>query len=176
MEEMETVMKQMELRLQEVEEEAKYYREQNQLLEDMIEPFKDQLESFENEKRALLSQSEQAQGEVQKLATQYGSLLGHQNQKQKIHHVVKLKQENVSLKSEVVSLKEQITKLKRTITRNEEKMNESIRRFDPSQSFQHSKLGGNKENSMVSSTPLGPPKSRPSRHSTGSPLMQRNKK
>jgi len=176
MEEMETVMKQMELRLQEVEEEAKYYREQNQLLEDMIEPFKDQLESFENEKRALLSQSEQAQGEVQKLATQYGSLLGHQNQKQKIHHVVKLKQENVSLKSEVVSLKEQITKLKRTITRNEEKMNESIRRFDPSQSFQHSKLGGNKENSMVSSTPLGPPKVRPSRHSTGSPLMQRNKK
>jgi len=176
MEEMESVMNQLELRLQEVEEEAKYYREQNQLLEDMIEPFKDQLESFENEKRALLSQSEQAQGEVQKLATQYGSLLGHQNQKQKIHHVVKLKQENVGLKSEVVSLKEQITKLKRTITRNEEKMNESIRRFDPSQSFQHSKLGGNKENSMVSSTPLGPPKSRPSRHSTGSPLMQRNKK
>jgi hypothetical protein len=45
-------------------------------LQDMIEPFKDQLESFELEKKALLSRSEQAQGEVQKLATQYGALLG----------------------------------------------------------------------------------------------------
>jgi hypothetical protein len=42
----------------------------------MIEPFKEQLESFELEKKALLSQSEQAQGEVKKLAIQYGSLLG----------------------------------------------------------------------------------------------------
>ena len=46
------------------------------LLQEMIEPFKDQLESFELEKNALLSRSEQAQGEVKKLATQYGALLG----------------------------------------------------------------------------------------------------
>jgi hypothetical protein len=45
-------------------------------LQEMIEPFKEQLESFELEKKALLSQSEQAQGEVKKLAIQYGSLLG----------------------------------------------------------------------------------------------------
>jgi hypothetical protein len=44
--------------------------------QEMIEPFKEQLESFELEKKALLSQSEQAQGEVKKLAIQYGSLLG----------------------------------------------------------------------------------------------------
>jgi hypothetical protein len=43
----------------------------------MIEPFKEQLESFELEKKALLSRSEQAQGEVKKLATQYGALLGN---------------------------------------------------------------------------------------------------
>jgi hypothetical protein len=46
------------------------------LFQEMIEPFKEQLESFELEKKALLSQSEQAQGEVKKLAIQYGSLLG----------------------------------------------------------------------------------------------------
>jgi Hyaluronan mediated motility receptor C-terminal len=45
-------------------------------LQEMIEPFKEQLESFELEKKALLSRSEQAQGEVKKLATQYGALLG----------------------------------------------------------------------------------------------------
>ena len=53
-------------------------------MKNMVEPFKDQLESYEMEKKALLSQSEQAHGEVQKLATQYGSLLGQQNHKQKI--------------------------------------------------------------------------------------------
>ena len=45
-------------------------------LQEIIEPFKEQLESYELEKRALLSRSEQAQGEVKKLATQYGALLG----------------------------------------------------------------------------------------------------
>ena len=48
--------------------------------------------------------------QVKKLATQYGSLLGHQNHQQKIQHVVKIKQENVNLKAETRSLKEQLAK------------------------------------------------------------------
>lgn len=42
---------------------------------------------------------------MNKLASQYSSLLGHQNHKQKIHHVVKLKQDNVGLKTEIENLK-----------------------------------------------------------------------
>jgi len=174
--EMETVMKGLEQRLEEAEEEANYHREEHETLKNMVEPFKDQLESYEMEKKALLSQSEQAHGEVQKLATQYGSLLGQQNHKQKIQHVVKLKQENVSMKKEIATLKEQISKMKRTISKQDEKLNEGVRRFDPSKSFQ---VGKNKENSMVASTPVAPSKEqtsiRPPRHSIGSPLMTRNK-
>merc|ERR1719228_290500 len=114
------------------------HKEQHQLLQDMVEPFKEQLESFEIEKRALLTQSEAAQGEVKKLATQYGSLLGHQIHQQKIQHVVKIKQENVNLKSEVSALKDQLAKAKRAYTRLEEQHNEALgmKRFDPRLSFQ----------------------------------------
>ena len=47
---------------------------------------------------------------MNKLATQYSSLLGHQNHKQKIQHVVKLKQENVKLKSEMENIKLELKK------------------------------------------------------------------
>ena len=39
-----------------------------------------------------------AQAELDKLSTEYGKLLGHQNQKQKIHHIIKIKEENNNLK------------------------------------------------------------------------------
>merc|ERR1711881_243729 len=138
---------------EQLEEESNYHKEQHQLLQDMVEPFKEQLESFEMEKRALLSQSEAAQGEVKKLATQYGSLLGHQNHQQKIQHVVKIKQENVNLKSEVSALKDQLAKAKRAYTRLEDKHNEALglKRFDPRLSFQP-QPSRNKEN-LVERTP-----------------------
>lgn len=37
--------------------------------------------------------------QVAKLGQQYAKLLGHQNKKQKIHHVIKLKEENNNLKA-----------------------------------------------------------------------------
>ena len=58
----------------------------------------DQLDQFEAERRMLLSQTDAAQSEVNKLSTEYAKLLGHQNQKQKIHHVMKIKDENITLK------------------------------------------------------------------------------
>ena len=51
------------------------------------ERFKEQLESYELEKAALLNRNQEVQGEVKKLASQYGQLLGHQNHKQKIQHL-----------------------------------------------------------------------------------------
>jgi len=185
LQEAEEMLKGMEEKIEQLEEESNYHKEQHQLLQDMVEPFKEQLESFEMEKRALLSQSEAAQGEVKKLATQYGSLLGHQNHQQKIQHVVKIKQENVNLKSEVSALKDQLAKAKRAYTRLEDKHNEALglKRFDPRLSFQP-QPSRNKENLVertpvskgVFQTPNGPaPGAKASRHSTGSPLARVNR-
>ena len=116
-------MKQMDQINDQLEEHAQASVEQYQALEQMVEPFKEQLESFELEKSALLSKTEASKEEVcynsliislgflafilqmNKLASEYSSLLGHQNHKQKIQHVVKLKQENVQLKSNMDQLK-----------------------------------------------------------------------
>ena len=57
-----------------------------------------QLDQFADERGALLSRNSQAQSEVDKLSHNYAKLLGHQNQKQKIHHVLKIKEENLKLK------------------------------------------------------------------------------
>jgi len=185
LQEAEEMMKGMEERMEQLEEEASYHREQHQLLQDMVEPFKEQLEGFEMEKRALMSQSEAAQGEVKKLATQYGSLLGHQNHSQKIQHVVKIKQENVNLKTEVTALKEQLSKAKRSNGRLEERLNDALgmTRFDPRLSFQpqpsrnkENLLGGTPASKGVFQTPQGGPQgAKTSRQSTGSPLARVNR-
>ena len=47
---------------------------------------------------------------MNKLASEYSSLLGHQNQKQKIKHVVKIKEENLVLKTDLDKLKLELKK------------------------------------------------------------------
>lgn len=58
----------------------------------------EQLNAFAAERNALFNENGANQEELNKLADAYARLLGHQNQKQKIKHVVKLKDENISLK------------------------------------------------------------------------------
>lgn len=58
----------------------------------------EQLNAFAAERNALLNENGVNQEELNKLADAYARLLGHQNQKQKIKHVMKLKDENISLK------------------------------------------------------------------------------
>lgn len=58
----------------------------------------EQINAFAAERNALLNENGANQEELNKLADAYARLLGHQNQKQKIKHVVKLKDENISLK------------------------------------------------------------------------------
>ena len=48
---------------------------------------------FEAEKKALLSQALFAENSMASLASKYTQLLGHQNSRQKIHHLEKLKQD-----------------------------------------------------------------------------------
>ncbi len=45
-----------------------------------------------------MSMNKDAQHDLHKLSQDYAKLLGHQNQKQKIHHVLKIKIENNELK------------------------------------------------------------------------------
>jgi len=58
----------------------------------------EQLNSFAAERDALQSENGVNQDELNRLADAYARLLGHQNQKQKIKHVIKLKDENITLK------------------------------------------------------------------------------
>uniref|UniRef100_T1IPJ7 Hyaluronan-mediated motility receptor C-terminal domain-containing protein n=1 Tax=Strigamia maritima TaxID=126957 RepID=T1IPJ7_STRMM len=107
-------------------------------LKSKVEPFQAQLDMFEAEKNALLSDNSDAHNEVAKMSKQYAALLGHQNQKQKIHHVIKLKEENLNMKKEVSKFREQNLKLQKKIDRFESQLNIGKRRFDPSKAFAHS--------------------------------------
>lgn len=53
---------------------------------------------FEAEKKALLSQAQNAESTMAALAAKYTQLLGHTNSKQKIHHLDKLKQDIFQLR------------------------------------------------------------------------------
>ena len=63
-----------------------------------LPPSQTQLELYRAERRCLLEQSEGTRAELERLAGQYSQLLGHQNKKQKIHHIMQLKEENLQLK------------------------------------------------------------------------------
>merc|ERR1719330_257902 len=103
-----------------LQENAETYKEKYEALNTMIEPFREQLESYEMEKDALLTQKKEAQGQVQKLADRYTNLLGHQNHKQKIHHLVRLKQENLDMREEIAKLTLELNKSKKLVNRMKE--------------------------------------------------------
>ena len=56
------------------------------------------MEAYENEKSAIMRRSRDVEREMKELADKYASLLGHQNTRQKIRHVEKLKEDNIKLK------------------------------------------------------------------------------
>jgi len=128
--------------LNELKAEIEMWRTKYEELCEKIEPFKDQLDEYEAERNALLCQNSQAKDEVAKLGQQYAKLLGHQNKKQKIQHVVKLKEENNNLKAEITKLRDQAEKQKRAVKKLEEKVDQlsGKRRFNPAEAFsQHKK-------------------------------------
>ncbi|NXU51584.1 HMMR protein, partial [Turnix velox] len=87
-----------------LKEEIKTWRNLYEDLHNKTKPFQQQLDAFEAEKNALLNEHGAAQEELNKLSDAYAKLLGHQNQKQKIKHVMKLKEENIHLKQDVSKL------------------------------------------------------------------------
>ncbi|CAG2058346.1 unnamed protein product [Timema podura] len=91
-------------------------------LESLIGPFRQQLEAFELERHMLETRKMAAEHEVKDLATKYAELLGHQNHKQKIKHMVKLKEHNLELKAEVEKLENHNLAQKRTINKLKEEL------------------------------------------------------
>ncbi|CAH6786506.1 hyaluronan mediated motility receptor [Phodopus roborovskii] len=102
-------------------------------------PFQQQLDAFEAEKQALLNERGATQEQLNKIRDSYAELLGHQNLKQKIKHVVKLKDENSQLKSEVSKLRSQLVKRKQNELRLQRELDKAlgIKHFDPSKAFHH---------------------------------------
>nr|CAD7394272.1 unnamed protein product [Timema cristinae] len=91
-------------------------------LDSLIGPFRQQLEAFELERHMLETRKMAAEHEMKNLATKYAELLGHQNHKQKIKHMVKLKENNLELKAEVEKLENNIVAQKRTIIKLKEEL------------------------------------------------------
>ncbi|XP_020663544.3 hyaluronan mediated motility receptor isoform X1 [Pogona vitticeps] len=109
-------------------------------LSNKVKPFQQQLDAYEAEKNALLNEHGAAQDELNKINDAYAKLLGHQNQKQKIKHVMKLKEENSQLKQELSRLRSQLAKEKQVRGELQDQINaiQGVKRFDPSKAFQHS--------------------------------------
>jgi hyaluronan-mediated motility receptor len=92
-------------KVRDLEREAKRLtRERDQLeedyrkLEEKWKPFQDQLDGLADINDLLQTHTKLAQSEIEKISAMYAKLMGHQNQKQKIQHVKKLKEENMTLK------------------------------------------------------------------------------
>ncbi|NXC84891.1 HMMR protein, partial [Cercotrichas coryphoeus] len=97
-----------------LKEEIKTWRKLYEDLHNKVKPFQQQLDAFEAEKNALLEEHGAAQEELNKLGNAYAKLLGHQNMKQKIKHVMKLKEDNAHLKQDVSKLRASLAKEKQT--------------------------------------------------------------
>ncbi|XP_011803119.1 PREDICTED: hyaluronan mediated motility receptor isoform X1 [Colobus angolensis palliatus] len=123
----------------ELTEEINKWRLLYEELYNKTKPFQLQLDAFEAEKQALLNEHGAAQEQLNKIRDSYAKLLGHQNLKQKIKHVVKLKDENSQLKSEVSKLRCQLAKKKQSERKLQEELNKvlGIKHFDPSKAFHH---------------------------------------
>ncbi|XP_056129353.1 hyaluronan mediated motility receptor [Lampris incognitus] len=142
--EMEEQRQELQRRLMEAKEksisgsETEHWKRQYEELFAKVKPFQEQLNGFAAEREALLSENGANKEELNKLVDAYTSLLGHQNMKQKIKHVVKLKNENIALKQELVKLRSQLTHQKKDIEQLKLKFPGAPRhRFDLSKAFQH---------------------------------------
>ncbi|XP_051506408.1 hyaluronan-mediated motility receptor-like isoform X2 [Myxocyprinus asiaticus] len=115
--------------------ETEHWRNLYEELYAKVKPFQEQLDSFAAERNALLNEKGATQAELNKLADAYANLMGHQNQRQKIRHMVKLKEENLELKQEMSKLRTQVGKQKQELDRL--KSCQAPHRFDPSKAFKH---------------------------------------
>lgn len=92
---------------------------------------------YEAEKKALLSQAQNAESSMASLASKYTQLLGHQNSRQKIHHLEKLKQDIFNLRKELAEKNLALEKEKKSKQKLEARLREvtGSKKFDPAEAF-----------------------------------------
>ncbi|NXD27687.1 HMMR protein, partial [Spelaeornis formosus] len=95
-----------------LKKEIETWRNLYEDLYNKVKPFQQQLDAFEAEKNALLEEHGAAQEQLNQLSDAYAKLLGHHNMKQKIKHVMKLKEDNAHLKEDVSKLRALLAKEK----------------------------------------------------------------
>uniref|UniRef100_H2ZI24 Hyaluronan-mediated motility receptor C-terminal domain-containing protein n=1 Tax=Ciona savignyi TaxID=51511 RepID=H2ZI24_CIOSA len=117
--------------------DAKKWKSLYEDLRDQVRPFQSQLDAYSAERAMLLSETSAAHAESTRLGIKYAELLGHQNQKQKIKHIVKIKEESAALKQENMKLRNQNALLTKQV------VNARQPTFDPSKAFQHHKENAN---------------------------------
>ncbi|CAG7729313.1 unnamed protein product [Allacma fusca] len=120
------------------DKQIKHLESQNATLEKLIGPFKEQLkvykDSLDVEHDAAARQAKYAQ----EIADKYADIVGHQNPKQRIHHMQKLKNDNLTLKNENSVLLKKLTQAQKRLEDLEDRFSKSsYRRFDPRQAFRH---------------------------------------
>ncbi|XP_076468288.1 uncharacterized protein LOC143299070 isoform X2 [Babylonia areolata] len=143
--EYERMMTEMSEKIQQLEEEQEQTNDDDewrQKYEDLfarVEPFMEQLDAFAAEKTLLVGRSEMAEAEIAKMMDKYAKLLGHQNQKQKIQYINKLKDDYLQCRKEKEALKEKSNKMQNTIQKLEKKIQtlEGKKTFDTSLAFKH---------------------------------------
>ncbi|KAK1340868.1 hypothetical protein QTO34_017263 [Cnephaeus nilssonii] len=105
----------------------------------IIKPLQLHLDAFEAKKNSLLNKHGANQVQLNNLIDSYAELLGHQNIKQKIKHVVKLKEENSQLKLEVPKPRSKLAIKKQSKRQLQEALNKvlGIKHFELSKAFLH---------------------------------------
>ncbi|XP_075213749.1 uncharacterized protein LOC142319957 [Lycorma delicatula] len=95
---------QLKEQLKKLQDEKSKLESEKKQLEVMIGPFMKQLRDYEEEKNLLVTRKGAVEEELWALERKYAQSLGHQNLKQRIHYVSRLKEENIQFKQYAQSL------------------------------------------------------------------------
>jgi len=127
-----------------LKQQAERYKALYEEIEERIQPFKKQLGIYFAEREALIANENESEEKVKNLFEKFAGILSHHNPRQKIHHIVKLKEELATARKETIDFRKLVAMYKSQIDQLNEKINklEGKRRFDPKKAFEPS----NKEN------------------------------
>ena len=94
-----------------IRDEAESWRTKFEELIKLVGPFKSQLEQYGIERDTLMEQKNTTQKELDRLAGDFAKHMGHQNHKQKIQHLVTLKEEKFKLMQKNQELQMELAKV-----------------------------------------------------------------
>ncbi|KYM91177.1 Laminin subunit alpha-2 [Atta colombica] len=151
-EEIEKTAKETTLLLE--QERIKWKSSENELIQQLKEEITRREEADEEIKK-LVTMNEVLKKEYKEVIEKYADVIGHQNPKQRIKHVIRLKDKNYELEQELL-----------TKTRLVEQQQKTIEKLKAEEKRSHWK--GKENVGMVHSTPISSP------HKTLTPLRDRN--